>query len=132
MLQLNKIHSDARGSINSLLGDLLQYPEVAIFETKKGYARGGCIHSQSCEHICVLSGEIHFIYEQYNGPTLQPILKEVKLLAGQSLTIPPMTPHYFLAKSDSIVMEWGPQMEEKNERHLAFRKIVDAINSKNI
>ena len=122
MLNFSKIHSDSRGSISSLLGNLGPYPEVTIFETKKGYARGGCIHSISSEHICVLVGEICFVYGDN---------KESKLMkAGETLTIPPKTPHSFIALEDSVVMEWGPQMIEKKEKHLEFRAVVDEINRK--
>ena len=121
MIKCNKIHKDARGAIYNLVGDLGTYPEVTIFFTKRGLARGGCIHSLSCEHICVLVGEIKFVYGEDQQDKI--------LRAGDSLTIPPTTPHYFVALEDSVVMEWGPQMSEKNEKHLEFRNIVDLINA---
>jgi mannose-6-phosphate isomerase-like protein (cupin superfamily) len=122
MIKLSKIHSDNRGSIKSLLGkELLPYPEVTLFHTKKGFARGGCIHSVSSEHICVLAGEIDFFYTENET--------QLTMKAGDSFTIPPVTPHYFVALQDSVVLEWGPQMSEKGERHLGFRAKVDAINN---
>jgi hypothetical protein len=120
MLKLNNIYSDNRGAIYSLDGDLSGLAEVTIFETFENYARGGCIHTQSPEHICVLVGEIVFVYGEDR--------KEVVLMQGECFTIPPMTPHYYFSRTRSVVEEWGPSMEEKGNRHFEFRSIVDQIN----
>jgi len=123
VLKLSKIHSDARGSIKALLGsELKPYPEVTVFTTNKGYARGGCIHSVSSEHICVLAGSISFFYSENET--------QLDMKAGDAFTIEPNTPHYFVALEDSVVLEWGPQMEEKNEKYMKFREIVNRINEK--
>lgn len=118
MLSLNRIHSDKRGEINALVGLELKCDEVTVFKTNKGMARGGCIHPNSSEHICVLSGTILFFYGTLN----------TRLTAGQSITIKPNTPHYFFSETDSVVIEWGPEIKEKGNRYLEFRKIVDEIN----
>jgi quercetin dioxygenase-like cupin family protein len=72
----------------------------------------------------VLTGEIEFIYGVEEN--------SIVLSAGESFTISPNTPHYFISNLDSVVMEWGPQMDEKNQRHLQFRAKVDAINQKQV
>ena len=106
--------------VNTITGDLGNIPEISVFETFKTKARGGCIHEHSSEHICVLVGEIYFVYG-FDSQTRV-------LSAGESITIPQMTPHYFLSLVDSVVMEFGPQMEEKNKHYQPFRQIVEEIN----
>ena len=119
-MEIKKVHSDKRGETHSLTSELLHFPEVAIFYTKKGVARGGCIHPKSIEYLCVIEGEIEYVYgEDMNKITLGP---------GDSFAIPEKVPHYFLALEDSLVMEWGPPLEEKQEHHEYFRSIVMALN----
>jgi len=124
-MQLEHIHQDDRGEIKALVGsEFLPAEEVTVFTTEHGYARGGCIHRESSEHICVLAGRIVFVIkgEQENA--------DIVMCAGDSYTIPPNTPHYFYSITDSVVMEWGPKISEKGERDEAFRKIVDAMNDR--
>jgi hypothetical protein len=45
-----------------------------------------------------------------------------------SIKIPKGTPHYFISWGYSLVLEWGATIEEKGEKHLEFRQIVDRIN----
>jgi len=123
-MELNSIHNDNRGSINVLVGDLTTVPEVTIFRTKAGYARGGCIHMKSREHLVVIEGMIEYFHTDQWGGSLKRIF-----LSGNSITIQPAIPHYYVSKTDSIVMEWGPLLEEKKGKHEAFRAIVDAINT---
>lgn len=118
------IQEDIRGSIHSVVG-LISCPEVSVFKTNKGFARGGCVHSKSQEHLCVIEGEIEYHYENLFGVRLI-----LHLDVGRSITIEPNTPHYFVSKTDSIVMEWGPSMEEKQAHHERFRKEVLEHNSK--
>lgn len=124
-MQLNNIHSDNRGTIDALVGsELVTCPEVTIFRTRKGHARGGCIHPESVEHLCVIEGFIIYVYENADG------IQYKNLYAGNSFTISPNIPHYFISITDSIVAEWGPQISEKQGKHEGFRKIVMEINSR--
>lgn len=120
-MKINNIHSDNRGFIKALTGDLQTCPEIAIMKTNAGCARGGCIHRKNKEHLCVLEGSIEYVYGDENV--------HVMLQQGQSITIEPNTPHFFLSLSDSLVAEWGATLEEKQEKHTAFRKIVMEINN---
>lgn len=123
-MQLNTIHKDDRGSINTVTGNFQSIPEVTIFETKKGYARGGCLHNISSEHLFVIEGEILYIYK------LEDMISELIIKQGCGLTIPPNVPHYFIAKTDCVVAEFGPSLEEKKGKDEEFRAIVNDINSK--
>jgi len=114
---LEKIHSDKRGSISIMTG-LQSYPEVTVFKTKAGHARGGCIHRLSKEFVCVIEGII-----SYTTPDNVVVLK-----AGESYAIEKETPHYFKSVTDSVVLEWGATVEEKKEKDPIFRVIVDNIN----
>ncbi len=116
-MELEKLHEDNRGSISLLTGDM-KWDEVTIFHTEAEYARGGCIHRNSDEYTCVIEGEV--IY--------QIGTKTIELKTGESYMIPKNTPHYFWSVINSIVIEWGAKPEEKKQKHLEFRKIVDLIN----
>lgn len=123
-MELVNIHSDKRGYINLLKGaELSSLEEVTIFKTKKGKARGGCIHRQSCEYVVVIEGTIKYslfyLDVEYN----------YTLSKGDNLFIPSSTPHYFVSLTDSVVLEWGAREEEKKEKHTPTREIVDRINN---
>jgi mannose-6-phosphate isomerase-like protein (cupin superfamily) len=123
-MELKQINKDKHGFINLLLGDeILNYPEITIFKTEAGMSRGGCFHEFSREHLVVIEGAIRYVYEE-NGEE-----KHIVLADGQMITIPPATPHYFISLTDSIVIEWGPTLEEKQAKHEKYRKIVLDINS---
>jgi len=114
---LEKIHSDDRGSISIMTG-LQSYPEVTVFQTKAGHARGGCIHRLSKEFVCVIEGIISYVTPD-----------DISVLtAGESYVIEKETPHYFVSVTDSVVLEWGATVEEKKEKDPLFRAIVDKIN----
>jgi len=123
-MELQTIHSDARGSISLLLGDLNMFKEVTVFKTNAGFARGGCQHDIHDEFACVVEGEIEYVLGKS---------KEVFIMgAGDTLRIPRGTPHYFLSINSSVVLEWGADPEEKKNKHAEFRKIVDDFNSTKI
>ncbi len=118
---LTEIFKDIRGTIFALTGKPLNVPEISILTCSAGMARGGCIHRKSKEHLCVIEGVIKYVYGNDQ--------KHVMLSPGQTITIEPNTPHFFLSLTDSITMEWGAELEEKQEKHEAFRKIVMEINN---
>jgi mannose-6-phosphate isomerase-like protein (cupin superfamily) len=116
-LKWSKIHEDDRGSINLIEG-LRQYPEVTIFKTRGGYARGGCVHNEHDEFACVFDGAIMYYWGN-----------DSKLLnAGDTIKIPRGSPHYFRALCDCVVAEWGASPEEKKVKHTECRAVVDKIN----
>ena len=116
-----KIHEDKRGAIyliQDLLGD---NKEINLLEIKKGYARGGCYHSNN-ENFVVIKGKVKFICGD----------KEKKVSKGESGEIPAFQPHAFIALEDSIVSEWGITTEEKEKdtKDPKLREIIDKINNK--
>lgn len=126
-MELKTLLEDKRGSINIIVGlEFSLFPEITLFKTNKGYARGGCIHSESEEHLVVIEGTIKYIYQEQ----LTKEIEEVELEVGDRWSIPPNTPHYLISITDSIVMEWGPKVEEKQVKHEDFRKRVDEWNQK--
>jgi len=119
----NLIHEDERGEIYLLKGNALkEHEEITIFTCKRNFARGGCIHEFSNEYCIVLEGKIeyHIGKETYNMKT------------GECVTILKNTPHYFVAQTDCLVMEFGATPAEKKCKHPKTRKIVDAINAEKI
>ncbi|MHA1342890.1 MAG: cupin domain-containing protein [Promethearchaeota archaeon] len=120
-MKLTEIHSDKRGKICLLEGDLQYHQEVTVFITKAGFLRGGCIHNLNDEFSCIIEGEV--LYRLKN--------KIIKCKKGDSILIPKGTPHYFQSVTDSIVLEWGATPEEKKGKYPEFRKIVERLNKEN-
>ena len=122
MLKLELLHKDDRGEIYLLKGDSLkEHEEITLFVTKKGYARGGCVHRHHDEFCVVLEGSIkYFIGEEYPEA----------LAKGMSTLIPQAQPHYFVSNTDSIVAEWGATPEEKKEKDPVFRKYMEEHNAR--
>jgi mannose-6-phosphate isomerase-like protein (cupin superfamily) len=117
-VKLDLIHQDKRGSVSSITDDALGHPEVTVFTTNAGFARGGCIHNISDEYCTVISGQVEYV-----------IGDELHVLTdGMSVKIPKGTPHYFISWGSSVVLEWGATIAEKQEKHAEFRQIVDRIN----
>lgn len=122
MLKLEKIHEDKRGDIYLMIGDdLKEHEEITLFTTKKGYARGGCIHNFNDEYCCVLEGKINY----FVGEEKSKLVKK-----GEIVRIPKAKPHYFISLTDSLVIEWGATPEEKKEKHPEFRKKANDINKR--
>ena len=117
-MKLLKINEDKRGDIHAIEDERLGYDEVAVFFTKKGMARGGCIHPNSDEFLLVVKGKIHYVA----GNT------ELIMSDGTVVFTPKNTPHYFKALSDCIVMEWGASKSEKGHKDKNYKRIVDEIN----
>jgi hypothetical protein len=113
---LENIHTDKRGEIWTLMIDGVEH---TFLKSNMGYARGGCIHRQSTEHAVILKGLVEY---HIRGKKTKVYQK------GESLSIKPNCPHYFIAIEDSIVVEWGPSPQEKQEKHPQWRKVVDQIN----
>lgn len=118
-MKLRNVHEDFRGSINILTG-FRNFEEATVFQTLKGYARGGCIHNINDERFVVLDGLVDFY--------LGDIKKSLNV--GNSIIITRGRPHYFVAVTDCVVMEWGATAEEKKDKHITTRKIVERINAK--
>ena len=114
---LRELFEDFRGKISLLEGDMT-HPEVTIFKTFSGFARGGCIHALHDKYSCVIEGCVEYCIGD----------KKIRLETGESVVIPQNTPHYYISITDSIVLEWGATPEEKQEKHVEYRKVVDKIN----
>jgi len=119
-MRLIKIHEDKRGYTYSIEDEHLGQPELTLFFTRQGFARGGCIHNKSDEHFCVVSGIVNLFLGK----------RKIEMEDGDCILIPKATPHYFVSQTLSVVLEWGATPEEKIEKHEEYRKIVDRINDK--
>jgi mannose-6-phosphate isomerase-like protein (cupin superfamily) len=117
-MKLVEIHKDKRGYTHTIEDTNLGCPEITLFYTKKGYARGGCVHRYTDEWFSVISGEVNLVY----GDIL------VRMETGMTVGIPKGIPHYFVSKTDSVILEWGCSPEEKKEKNETFRNIVNQIN----
>lgn len=118
MLKLQLVHRDERGEVYSLTG-LKDHSEVAILITKRGYSRGGCIH-QSDEYCCVIEGEVEYHIRS----------AIFKMKKGDIEEVPKSAPHYYIAKEDNIMLEWGvDKSKEPDLKDPEMRKIVEYINT---
>ena len=116
-----KLHEDSRGTIYSLSGITSDGKEITILHTRRGYARGGCIHDINDEYVAVLEGMVKYWIGDEHPEMLQK---------GMSLLIPAGKPHMFVAQTDSILLEWGKTKEEVGDKDVEMRKKVDEINAK--
>lgn len=119
-MNLEKIHEDARGTIYLVKDLLSNEKEYTFMGINKGYARGGCLHSND-EYFVVINGKVRYICGE----------EEKILEAGNSGLIPANQPHAFIALEDSIVSEWGITSEEKvmDKKDPKLRGLVDLINN---
>lgn len=116
-MKLKNIHRDSRGETYSVTGENLGVPEIALFFTKENHARGGCIHSRN-EYFCVISGDIVLVMGD----------DEYLMTKGDAVVINSDTPHYYISKTDSVVIEWNLDPKEKNVKYNNHKEIVDRIN----
>ena len=114
---IKRIHSDSRRSIDLIEDILKDDREVTLIRLKAGKAIGACVH-QDREYMCLISGEIFCTIG---------CVREF-LITGDARTIPPKKPHMFVAKTDSIIMEWGCKFSDKGKHDEKMRKEVDEIN----
>jgi mannose-6-phosphate isomerase-like protein (cupin superfamily) len=114
-----KVHEDNRGTIYSLSGITSDGKEITVLDTRRGFARGGCVHNVSQEYVTVLEG----IVKYWIGDEHPEILRK-----GMSTVIPAKTPHMLVAQTDCIVMEWGKTKDELDGKDLEMRKKVEKIN----
>lgn len=95
---------------------------VWISYTKKGYARGGDIH-RGKQFNAVISG-------QFQVRKLFPEEEVVSnMITGDSIMIPYGIPHVFIAKENSIMIEWHDHElppYEKKEFYEPYRKMCFA------
>ena len=120
------IHRDIRGEIFCFYKDGREY---TLLTTRKGFARGGCVHPRSTEHAVILKGCVEYYVSYGKGNTaIDLTYKE-----GDSiLPIPPNAPHYLLALEDSMTLEWGAEPEEKAMKHPVWRDVVEEINRRRV
>lgn len=135
-MKLNKIHEDERGEIYTITGEEMDTPEITMLVTKKGFARGGCIHELRDEFCVCIEGIVEHYTEGVDidrqispAPPHKEGFKLVNLHKGKPVLIPHGTPHYFYSKTDSIVLEFGAKIEDTT-KHQATRNFIDQINKK--
>lgn len=118
-MEIIDIHTDDRGYIKAVKGLLKDHKEFTFVELKKGYARGGCYHSED-EWFAVIEGKIKTIIGD----------KEIICEKGYSGKFPKHSPHAFIGLEDSIIIEWGIKTEEK-EKDVKDKKLRDKVDEIN-
>lgn len=115
MLKMEKVHEDYRGEIYVITG---LEKDIVVNTTKKGYARGGCYHTQNDEHFVVVKGMVRLFVDTH----------EEVYHPGMTEYIPKGSPHMMKALTDCVTMEWGSTLEEKGTYDEKFRNAVERIN----
>jgi perosamine synthetase len=120
-MEFKKIHEDKRGFIYLVKNLLDNNQEFTFLEIKKGFARGGCLHSKD-EYYVVIKGKVRVISGH----------KEEEVSAGGSGVFHAFEPHAFIALEDSIVSEWGITTQEKEAdiKDIKLREVVDKANTR--
>jgi len=124
LLELKNVFHDERGDIFSVIGSSLkQYEEIAIITSKKGIARGGCIHD-SDEFFTVIEGKVSVYFRKNNK-----IIEVGHFKEGNTILIPKRVPHIVFSETDCMFIEWGPAISEKGIKEPETLKIVKQINN---
>ncbi len=106
-MKLTKVHKDHRRKISVILGMMEGDKEFSIIELNKGKAIGGCYHSQE-EGYLILKGEVLVL-----GVFLDKKLTYKKVKVPHHGIFLSNEAHGFLAKEDSIIVEYGITTEDK-------------------
>jgi dTDP-4-dehydrorhamnose 3,5-epimerase-like enzyme len=86
---------------------------LAAFEIKKGYSRGEHYHEQKEEIFYVFQGKIRALLIDMD--TLQ---KEEEILEkGVKIRVKPRCGHLFYGLEDALVIEYSPQVYDKEDTH---------------
>jgi len=86
---------------------------IAAFEIRQGFSRGNHYHEQKEEIFYVFEGKIKAIFLDMD--TLQ---KEEKILEkGDRIRVKPRCGHLFLGLEDTLVVEYSPQVYEREDTH---------------
>jgi dTDP-4-dehydrorhamnose 3,5-epimerase-like enzyme len=86
---------------------------LAAFQINKGFTRGNHYHEKKEEIFYIFQGKIKAIFLDID--TLQ---KEEKILEkGDKIRVKPRCGHLFHGLEDTLVVEYSPQVYEKQDTH---------------
>ncbi|MCX8022424.1 MAG: cupin domain-containing protein [Syntrophorhabdaceae bacterium] len=86
---------------------------LAFFEIKKGYFRGSHYHKKKEETFFVISGKIRALFRDIEGD-----LREEHILSrGDRVRVKTGCGHIFYALEDVLVVEYSPQIYEKEDTY---------------
>jgi len=86
---------------------------IAAFQIRKGFSRGNHYHEKKEEIFYVFQGKIKALFLDMD--TLQ---KEEKILEkGDRVRVKPRCGHLFYGLEDTLVVEYSPQVYEKEDTH---------------
>jgi dTDP-4-dehydrorhamnose 3,5-epimerase-like enzyme len=84
---------------------------LAAFEIKKGYSRGNHYHEKKEEIFYVFQGKIKASFID-----MDTLKKEEKVLEkGDKIRVKPRCGHLFYGLEDTLVIEYSPQVYEKED-----------------
>ena len=118
-MEFKEVHSDDRRTIYANT-ELLNGPEISIIKLNKNNAIGGCIHNVD-EYWAVLDGSVEVHIKN------KPVFVATQ---GDSGIFRKREAHMFYAYRDSIVMEYGLTVKEK-EKSTKDEEMLKEVNALN-
>ena len=86
---------------------------LAAFEIRKGYSRGNHYHEKKEEIFYIFQGKIKVSFIDMDS-----LQKEEKILEkGNRIRIQPRCGHLFYGLEDTLVIEYSPQVYEKEDTY---------------
>ncbi|MBM4341228.1 MAG: cupin domain-containing protein [Deltaproteobacteria bacterium] len=86
---------------------------IAAFQIRKGFSRGNHFHENKEEIFYIFQGKIRAVF--FDMDTLQ---KEEKILEkGDRIRVKPRCGHLFQGLEDTLVVEYSPQIYQKEDTH---------------
>jgi len=87
---------------------------LAFFELKNGFYRGSHFHKQKEETFYVISGRIRAIFRDMETPGEE---EEHILVKGDRIRVKTNCGHIFYGLEDVLVVEYSPQVYDKNDTY---------------
>ena len=86
---------------------------IAAFQIRKGFSRGNHYHEKKEEIFYVFQGKIKALFLD-----MDTLRKEEKILEkGDRIRVKPRCGHLFYGLEDTLVVEYSPQVYEKEDTH---------------
>jgi dTDP-4-dehydrorhamnose 3,5-epimerase-like enzyme len=86
---------------------------LAAFEIRKGYSRGNHYHEKKEEIFYIFQGKIKVSFIDIDTLQKEGLIVE----KGDRIRIQPRCGHLFYGLEDTLVIEYSPQLYEKEDTH---------------
>lgn len=121
-VSLPPAHSDARGSIQSLVNFPMK--NLSLISSKKGSVRSNHYHVTDWHYMYVLKGAFDYYYRPTNSAAAP---KVIRVEVGEMVFTPPMEDHatVFLDDTELLVVSRNPRDQETYESDVRRVTLID-------